>query len=57
MERYFPDATISGNVLKDDLDIKASNGAGADVKRLLEMADAVTKGVVPSVGRTTSSTK
>jgi len=57
MERYFPDATISGNVLKDDLDIKASNGAGADVKRLLEMADAVTKGTVPSGGRSTSSTK
>jgi hypothetical protein len=57
MERYFPGATISGNVLKDDLDIRASNGAGADVKRLLEMADAVTRGVVPAVGPATSSTK
>jgi hypothetical protein len=48
MERYFPDATISGNILKDDLDVNAPNRAGADVKRLLEMADAVTKGVRPS---------
>jgi hypothetical protein len=48
MERYFPDATISGNVLRDDLEVNASNGAGADVKRLLEMADAVTKGVTSS---------
>ena len=51
-ERYFPDATIAGNVLKDDLDMNATKGAGADVKRLLEMADAVTKGV-----RATSSTR
>jgi hypothetical protein len=48
MERYFPDATFSGNILKDDLDVSASNGAGADVKRLLEIADAVTRGVRPS---------
>jgi hypothetical protein len=49
MERYFPGATFSGNVLKDDLDVNAVTGAGADVKRLLRMADAVTKGVRPTL--------
>ena len=48
MEMFFPDATMSGNVLKDDLDVNATKGAGADVARLLAMADAVSKGVRPS---------
>jgi hypothetical protein len=52
MERYFPGATMSGNVLTDNLDITAVRDAGADVKRLLAMADAVEKGIRP-----TSSTK
>jgi len=47
MERYFPGATISGNLLTDDLDITAVRDAGADVKRLLAMADAVEKGIRP----------
>ena len=49
MERYFPGATFSGNVLKDDLDVNARTGVGADVKRLLQMADAVTRGVRPTL--------
>lgn len=48
MERYFPGATVTGNVLKDNLDVNAVNGAGADVKRLLAVAEAVVKGVRPS---------
>jgi len=44
MEMFFPDAKMSGNVLKDDLDMSATKGAGADVPRLLAIADAVSKG-------------
>jgi hypothetical protein len=39
---------MSGNVLTDDLDITAIRDAGADVKRLLAMADAVEKGIRPT---------
>jgi hypothetical protein len=51
-ERYFPDATMSGNMLKDDLDVNAKRVAGApgaDVPRLLAMADAVAKGLRPPI--------
>lgn len=50
MERYFPGATFSGNVLSDDIAPASRHqpGLGADVPRLMEMADAVSKGTPPT---------
>ncbi len=55
MERYFPGSTFDGNVLRDDLDVNASKGAGANVARLLAMARAVAAGQPPTHDVTSSA--